>query len=216
MDNQAVASGQIATPGMFGHNPDIQPTAFDLDGAKALLAQAGYGDGFALTLHGPSDRLINGVQVMEAVAQMWTRLGIKTGVESVPSSTYFSRKGGGGERGTPEFSISLDGFGTATGETMSQHWMLLHQTNRERSLGHANYGRYTNIRIDSLLDEAMLTIDSAQREKMLHEISRMYMEDVALIPLHWQMNVWAMRDDLSLDPSLMEVTHAMRIKRKAN
>lgn len=212
MDDQAVAAGQIATPGMFGHNPDIEPTAFDLDGAKALLAQAGYGDGFALTVHGPNDRYINDARIVEAVAQMWTRLGIQAKVETLPSSTYFTRRDNGGERGTPEFSALLGGFGTATGETMSQHWMLVHETIKERSLGHANYARYTNIRIDSYLDQAIQTIDDAQREKMLHEIGKMYMDDVALIPLHWQVNVWAMRDGLEMEPRLMEVTHAMRIK----
>lgn len=212
MDDQAVAAGQIATPGMFGHNPDIAPTAYDLDGAKALLEQAGYGDGFGLTLHGPNDRYINGSQIIETVAQMWTRLGIQTKVETMPASTYFTRRDSGGERGTPEFSALLGGFGTATGETMSQHWMLVHQTIPERALGHANYARYTNVRIDSFLEEAIRTVDDAKREKMLHEIGKMYMDDVALIPLHWQVNVWAMRDSLEMEPRLMEVTHAMTIR----
>ncbi len=211
MDDQAVAAGQIATPGMFGHNPDIAPPPFDLDGAKALLAQAGYGDGFGLTVHGPNDRYINDARIVEAVAQMWSRLGIQAKVETLPSSTYFTRRDSGGERGTPEFSALLGGFGTATGETMSQHWMLVHETIKERSLGHANYARYTNIRIDSYLDQAIQTVDDAEREKMLHEIGKMYMDDVALIPLHWQVNVWAMRDGLTMEPRLMEVTHAMRI-----
>lgn len=211
MDDQAVAAGQIATPGMFGHNPDVKPTAFDLEGAKALLAQAGYGDGFALTLHGSNDRYINDARIVEAVAQMWTRLGVQTKVETLPSATYFTRRDNGGERGTPEFSALFAGFGTATGETMSQHWMLLHETIKERALGHANYGRYTNIRIDSYLDEAIQTVDDQKREVMLKEIGKMYMDDVALIPLHWQVNVWAMRDNLEMEPRLMEVTHGMKV-----
>jgi peptide/nickel transport system substrate-binding protein len=212
MDGQALAAGQIATPGMFGHNPDIKPDGFDAEGAKALLAQAGHPNGFAVTLHGPNDRYINDARIVETIAQMWTRIGVKTKVETLPSATYFSRRDSGGERKTPEFSALLGGFGTATGETMSQHWMLVRTTEKEKALGHANYARYSNVRIDSYLDEAIVTLDDAKREGMLKEIGNQYMTDVALIPLHWQVNVWAMRADLDMPPRLMEVTHAMRIK----
>ena len=132
----------------------------------------------------------------------------------MPSATYFSRRDSGGERKTPEFSALLGGFGTATGETMSQHWMLVRTTEKEKALGHANYARYSNVRIDSYLDEAIGTMDEGKREQMLREIGAMYMHDVALIPLHWQVNVWAMRADLDMQPRLMEVTHAMQIRSK--
>ena len=72
--------------------------------------------------------------------------------------------------------------------------------------------QHSHVRIDSYLDEAIVTLDDANREGMLKEIGNQYMTDVALIPLHWQVNVWAMRADLDMPPRLMEVTHAMRIK----
>lgn len=214
MDAQAVAAGQIATPGMFGHNPNLKPDAFDEAGAKALLAQAGYPNGFALTLHAPNDRYINDARIAETVAQMWTRIGVKTKVDTMPAATYFSRRDSGGERKTPEFSALLGGFGTSTGETMSQHWMLVRTTEKEKAFGHANYGRYSNVRIDAYLDEAIVTIDDAKREQMLREIGAMYMADAALTPLHWQVNVWAMQANLDMQPRLMEVTHAMAIRSK--
>ena len=212
MDDQAVAAGQIATPGMFGHNPDLAPDSYDPQKAKELLAEAGYPDGFAITLHGTNDRYINDAIILEAIAQMWTQVGVDTTVEAIPAATYFTRRENGGERGTPEFSALLGGFGTATGETMSQHWMLVHTTDKEKALGHANYGRYSNVRADAMLDEAIVTVDDAKREEMLKEIGEIYMRDLALIPLHWQVNVWAMRDGLEMEPRLMEVTHAMTIK----
>jgi peptide/nickel transport system substrate-binding protein len=92
--------------------------------------------------------------------------------------------------------------------------MLVRTTEKEKAFGHANYGRYSNVRIDSYLDEAIATIDDAKREQMLREIGAMYMADAALTPLHWQVNVWAMQADLDMQPRLMEVTHAMRIRSK--
>lgn len=69
---------------------------------------------------------------MEAVAAMLTRVGIRADVEAMPWSAYSSRQYTGGERGLSAFSVSLIGFGTANGETMSQHWMLLHARNTDR------------------------------------------------------------------------------------
>ena len=61
----------------------------ELDGARKLLAEAGYPDGFALTLHGPNDRYVNDDQICQAIAQMLSRVGIQTRVETLPSAVYF-------------------------------------------------------------------------------------------------------------------------------
>ncbi|MGN6768733.1 MAG: ABC transporter substrate-binding protein [Rhizobiaceae bacterium] len=211
MDGQAVAAGQVAAPGMFGYDPNLKPDPYDPKKAKQLLTEAGYPDGFALTLDSPNDRYINDGQIAESIAQMWTRIGIKTKAETMPATVYFTRRDSGGERGTPEFSAVLSGFGTSTGETMSQMWQLMHATDPSKGYGHVNLGRYDNIRIDTYLEQAITTMDDAKREQMLKEISGMYMADVALIPLHWQVNVTAMRAGLDMKPRLMEVTHAMQI-----
>jgi peptide/nickel transport system substrate-binding protein len=212
MDGQAQAAGQIATPGMFGHNAAIAPDGFDPDGAKRLLAAAGYPNGFRLTLHGSNDRYVNDSKVTEALGAMFSRIGIQTEVVTLPRAVYFPRMNNGGERGVPEFSAFLVGFGTATGETMSQHWMLVRSEDKANALGHFNYGRYANLRIDAMLDEAIRTLDDAKREAMLKDIGAQYMRDVAILPLYWQVNVWATRKGLTYEPRLMEVTHAMGVR----
>ena len=211
MEGAAVAAGQVATIGMFGFDPDLKPEPYDAEGAKKLLAQAGYPDGFHLTLHGPNDRYVNDAKIIETVAAMLTRVGIKSKVVTMPRATYFSRQKGGGELGAPEFSVTLYGFGTATGETMSQLWMLLHAENPERALGHANMGHYANVGADVVLDKAIVTLDDAEREKLIRQASAIYMRDVALVPLHYQVNTWATRKGLAYRPRLMEVTHAMSV-----
>jgi peptide/nickel transport system substrate-binding protein len=214
MEGNAEKAGQIATPGMFGYNPNMKAETFDAEGAKKLLAEAGYPNGFKMTIHGPNDRYINDAKILEAIASMLARIGIKTEVVTMPKATYFSRIRSGGAHKLPEFSFFLSGFGTATGETMSQLWMLLHTFDEEKALGHSNNGRYANDRIDAILDEAITTLDDVKREKMLWEISDAYMKDIALIPLHWQVNLWASKAGLEYQPRLMEVTHAMHVKGK--
>ena len=89
MEGAAVATGQLMPEGMFGYSPALKPEPFDADGARKLLAEAGYPDGFALTLHGPNDRYVNDDQICQAIAQMLSRIGIQTRVETLPSAVYF-------------------------------------------------------------------------------------------------------------------------------
>ena len=211
MEGNAVAAAQIATIGMFGYNPDLKPEPYDPEGAKKLMAQVGLADGFRLTMHCPNDRYINDAKICEAIASMLTRVGIKTELVTMPKAVFFGRATSGGERKTRGFSLSMMGFGTATGETMSQHWMLVHATDKAKSLGHSNNGRYSNDRIDSILREAIQTLDDTKREKMIQDVSAMYMRDQAVVPLHYQVNIWAMRKGITYQPRLMEVTHARHI-----
>src|SRR4029078_10447406 len=91
MDGLAIPAGQLMPEGFFGVSPNLKPEAFDPEGARKLLAEAGYPDGFGLTLHGPNDRYVNDDQICQAIAQMLTRVAIQTKVETLPSSVYFSR-----------------------------------------------------------------------------------------------------------------------------
>ena len=83
---------------------------FDPDGAKKLLAEAGYPNGFGITLSGPNNRYINDEQILQAVAQMFTRVGIQTKVEALPLAVYFpkARK--------EETSVSLLGWVSFAGD----------------------------------------------------------------------------------------------------
>jgi peptide/nickel transport system substrate-binding protein len=79
----------------------MTPDAYDPDAAKKLMADAGYGDGFKMTVHGPNDRYINDAKIAEALAQMLTRVGIDASVETMPKSVYFKRASRGGPDKSP-------------------------------------------------------------------------------------------------------------------
>lgn len=88
MQGTAVAAGQWVPPGILGYAPSVTVPLSDPNRAKALLAEAGYPQGFKLTIHTPNDCYPNDAATAQAVAQMWSRIGIQTGVEALPWSLY--------------------------------------------------------------------------------------------------------------------------------
>ena len=91
MEGAAVPASQYLPEGYFGIAKGLKPVAYDLEGAKKLLAAAGFPAGFKLTLHGPNGRYLNDVRILEAVAQMFTRAGIDTTIETLPPASFFTR-----------------------------------------------------------------------------------------------------------------------------
>ena len=119
MEGQAVPSGQLVSDHLFGFVPTLKADAYDPEGAKKLLAEAGYPDGFNLTIHGPAGRYVNDEKIVQAVAQMLTRVGIVCKVETAPMGPYSSRAS------KQEFSFHMVGWGASTGEASSPLRSLL-------------------------------------------------------------------------------------------
>lgn len=208
MDGASVPTSQIMPEGFFGYVPEIPLEPYDPEGARRLLAEAGYPDGFAITMHLPRNRYVNDVRTMEAIAQMLTRVGIAAQIDTVPVSMFFGRAA------QREFSLFMIGFGVVTGEPLSFMSLVLQTHDQQRGIGSGNRGRYSNPRFDALLVEATRTADDAAREKLLQQATILAIEDQALIPLHHQVHVWAMRSDLTHVQRTDEYTLAQDVRRR--
>jgi peptide/nickel transport system substrate-binding protein len=196
MEGVAIKAGQLLPEGFFGVSKNLEPEAYDPEGAKKLLAEAGFPDGFKLTIHGPNDRYINDAKIAEAVGQMLSRIGVATEVVTMPRSVYFKRASRGGPDGTPEFSFILVGWGSGTGEASSPLKSLLMTHNPDKGFGASNRGRYSNPEVDRLTEEALAMVDDAKREAGLAKATEVAINDLGIIPLHYQVNVWAARKGL--------------------
>lgn len=196
MEDVAIKAGQLLPSGFFGVSSKLKPIDFDPEGAKALLKDAGLADGFSVTLHGPNDRYINDAKIAEAIAQMLSRIGIKTAVETMPRSVYFKRASRGGPNKTPEFSFILVGWGAGSGEASSPLKSLIHTYDKSRGFGASNRGRYSNTAIDKVIEDALATVDDAKRQDLLAKATEMAIEDGAIIPLHYQVNTWGAKKGL--------------------
>ncbi|HKW79773.1 MAG TPA: ABC transporter substrate-binding protein [Casimicrobiaceae bacterium] len=206
MEGEAVPAGQLLADAMFGTTRNLKVEPYDPAGAKRLLAAAGYPDGFGLTIHSPNNRYVNDAKIAQAVAQMLTRIGIATKVETMPSATYFPQAT---ER---KFSFMLVGWSSGTGEASSPLKALVATYDRDKGFGTANRGRYSNPKVDALLEQALSTVDDTRREALLQRATEIAINDTGIIPLHFQVNLWATRDGITYIPRTDENTLAHKFR----
>ena len=202
MGGVAVAAAEFLPNPLAGTNPGIQPQKPDLEKAKKLLAEAGYPNGFGLTIGTPNDRYINDAQVAQASAQMIARTGLKVQVDGMTQTTFFDR------RTKRDFGVWLAGWSADTGEMSNSLRALAGTPDPKTGFGTTNPGGYSNKEMDALLTKALTTVDDAQRNAMLAQASRMVMDDYGVIPLHFEVSVWAFKKGLTYEPQVNQYTRA--------
>lgn len=202
MEGLSLPTANLVPPSIFGHADDVKVETYDRAEAKKLLAEAGYPDGFGITLHAPNNRFVNDSRITQAVAQMLAQIGIQAKVEAMPFSVYVGRAS------NLEFSMTLLGWGATSAEASSPMRALIATFNRDEGMGAYNWGRYSNPEFDQLLKKALQTLDSNEREEMLRDMIRMVNKDTAVIPIHQQATTWASRKGVTYIPRTDEYTLA--------
>ncbi|MBI3706592.1 MAG: ABC transporter substrate-binding protein [Proteobacteria bacterium] len=202
MEGLAIGTNQIIPSGFSGHDADAPLPRPDLARARALMAEAGYGDGFRLTLHATSNRYVNDAKLAQTMAQMLARIGVEAGVNAMPVAIYY------GPARKFEFSMNLVGWGHPSGDAMT----VMREALRTGSIN--NYGRWSNAEYDALLDRAERDMDLARRGQLLQQAQRIATADVALLPTHFQVNIWATRRGLRIEPRIDELTLAMSVSQR--
>ncbi|MPZ43059.1 MAG: ABC transporter substrate-binding protein [Betaproteobacteria bacterium] len=189
MEGLAVPAGNLVAPPVFAHDASLRPPPFDPKAARQLLAEAGYPEGFRLTLSTPNNRYINDEQVAQTVAQMWARIGVQVvRVEALPAATYFTKARNG------DFGVALLGWGSFAGDLALRS--LVATPSAEKGLGSWNWGGYSDAQLDRAVEQALGTVDQARREALAKAAMAIAVKDYAVILLHHQVATWAMRSDL--------------------
>jgi peptide/nickel transport system substrate-binding protein len=200
MEGMALPTGQWLPEGLFGYNPEVAVPAYNPDLAKKLLAEAGYPNGFRMTLHTSNDRYPNDAMVAQAVAQMWTRVGVQTAVEAVPFSVFSSRIV------RQEFAAGLRGWGSGSGEASFVLREILTTYDASASQGMNNPMHYSNKALDKAIAETIRTVDDAKRETLLRAAVKMAADDVGIISLFMLKNAWASKKGIEIDARMDELT----------
>ena len=202
IDRQALVSrtmSGVGTPAaqllpfpMFGASKNLVHAAkADPERAKALLKEAGYPSGFSMVLGTPNGRYINDSKVAQTIAAMWTRIGVKTTIDANAPAVFFKN------RDSYAYSAYLAGWGTATGEMSNTLLSLLVTPNKEKGQGTTNRSRYSNPAMDKLVLDSGGMMDDGQRAATLAKASELAMADFAMLPIHFEHSVWAMKKGIS-------------------
>lgn len=188
MENVAIVATNVVSPQIFGNNSANKAENYDPEGAKKLLSEAGYPNGFALTVSAPNDRYINDDQVAQAVAQMLSRIGIKCAVEAMPFNVYLAKAR------DQQFSFAMLGWGSYASDLALRALVMTY--NADKGTGAWNWGRYSNPKLDKLVEDSLDTTDDAKRETIAREAAALAAADVAVIPLYHQKVTWAMKKSI--------------------
>ena len=200
LNGQAKPAGQLLPPGFFGTSETLQPSKYDPAGAKQLLAEAGYPNGFGLTVVATNDRYPKDSEIAQAVAQMLSRIGIAAKVDTMPASLAFSR----GSK--LDFSAMILGWIAASGEATSPMVALLATYDPATGFGPSHRGPYSNPEFDRLLAQGLQTLDAPKRGAILAEATEVAMKGSGLIPLYFLVNNWAARPGFAYDARSDEMT----------
>ncbi len=191
MRGSAEPASQLVSPAMNGYSTaHAERPAFDPDLARALLAEAGYEDGFAFTLSCPNDRYLNDEAVCQAIVGMLAQVGIVAELDAMPVSNYWP------ELRADNFDMYLLGWSPGTLDAEHPIRFLVH-TNGER-LGTWNFGGYSNPRVDAVLPEIQSEIDATARQVLLDEVAAIIQDDMVYVPLYVQPLLWGVRDGVTL------------------
>ena len=204
MDGSGIPASQLLAEQFPGALKGLKADPFDLIKAQALLKEAGWADGFRIVLHATNDRYPNDASVAQAVAQMWTRLGLKAEVETLPGSLFFTRAS------KQDFSAFAAQYGAE--EAANSLRALVASAIPAKGLGTANRTRYSNTVVDQLLGDALQTMDDERRDELLGRAIRFAMNDQPLIPVFYPIFDFAAKKGLVVTPRAQRRFNALMIK----
>ena len=193
MRGSAEAASQLVSPAMRGYSAaNVARPSYDPDGARALLADAGYADGFSFGLKCPNNRYLNDEAVCQAVTGMLAQIGITAELDAMPVQNYWP------ELRADNFDMYLLGWSPGTFDHEHPVRFLVTTPNTEKKLGSWNFGGFSNARVDELLPMVQSEIDDGKRQAMIDEMVQIYQSEHAYVPLYVQPLVWGTRENIEL------------------
>lgn len=191
MSDMAEPASQLLPEGLSGWSAaHTERPAHDPEGARAMMAAAGYGDGFTFGFRCTNDRYLNDEAVCQAVTGMLQQVGLNAQLETMPVRNYW------GELREGNFDMFL--LGWSPGSFDAEHPIRFLAATPDGSLGTWNFGGFSDDRVDELLPLIQQELHPARRQAMLDEVAGILQDRVAYIPLYTEPLVWAARNGIEL------------------
>ncbi|MEQ6917478.1 ABC transporter substrate-binding protein [Halomonas aquatica] len=195
MKGFATPAAQFSPAGYAGHVEGLEPR-YDLEKAKQLMAEAGFEDGFEITMMAPNNRYVNDAKIAQAVAAMLARINVTVDLKTLPKAQYW------GEYDDRVADMMMIGWHADTEDSANFHEYLTACPDADTGAGQYNAGNYCNPELDKLVAEANLEVDLAKRAEMLQQVEQALYDDAAFVPLHWQDLAWASASNVDIEPIL--------------
>jgi peptide/nickel transport system substrate-binding protein len=181
----------MVAPGVHGHSPDIdQVSPVDAEGARKLLADAGYSNGFDFGLDCPNNRYVNDEEICQALVGMWARIGLKAKLNAQPMSTFIAKIQ------NFDHDAYMLGWGVVNFDANYTLQSLV-RTKTTGADGSFNLGRISDAKIDALVDAMKTELDAKKRDAMLREALVATRDNYYYVPLHHQLRPWAMKRNVT-------------------
>ncbi len=192
MRGMSKPTGAIVPPLVNGWTEAVDKRLpFDAQAAKDLLSEAGYADGFEVDFACSNNAIVQDEQLCQAITAMWSRIGVRAKLRTQPAVSYYPMA----QR--HEASIALLSWGVPTFDALYTLQSLA-RTKTTGADGNYNLGRYSNERMDYIVDRVKTETDLPVRNRLLTEGLQLQNDTVAHIPLHNQMLAWAMKKNVEL------------------
>jgi len=182
----------LVGPGINGFNAEADKRLpYDPDAAKRLLTEAGYPNGFEVTMNCPNDRYVNDSRICQAVAANLSRIGVKINLAAETKGTYFPKVL---RRDTSFYMLGW------TPTTYDAHNALNSLTRcvDDKGAGTFNLGAYCNPELDKLTLAIQGETDKAKRNDMIRQAFKIHGDDIGHLPLHQQSLAWGVSKKVNL------------------
>ncbi len=208
MRGLATPSAMMVAPGIVGFNTAFKRLPYDPGKAKQLLAEAGYPDGFAVTMDCPNDRYVNDEAICQAVVSMLAKVGVKVDLLAQPKALYF------GKILAPKLDTSFYLLGWQPDSFDSWNALFNLINCPEDKKGRFNLGGYCNHEVDKLTAEVLSETNQTKRNALLDKVWQITQDEIASIPLHQQALAWGVSDKITVKQRADDVFHWYHVDMK--
>jgi len=191
MRGLSIPAAIMIAPGVHGHSTALDKVArADAAGAKKLLAEAGYPNGFEFGLDCPNNRYVNDEEICQALVGMWAKIGLKAKLNAQPMATFIQKI----QRF--DHDAYMLGWGVATFDGLYTLQSLV-RTKTTGADGSFNLGRISDAKLDALIDAMKTETDVRKRDGLLRDALAATRDNYYYVPLHHQLRPWAMKKNVS-------------------
>ena len=210
MNGLATPSDQYVPASHIGYVDGLnfrETYPFDLEKAKSLMKEAGYEKGFTMSLDATNNRYVNDQQIAQALAGMLAKIGVTVKMNLMPKSNFF----GYIRVPSDKSSFIMSGWDTPSGDAGGMYNSMMYSRDKKKGYGGANRGAYASEEFDAWIDKADATPRVEERDKFLQEATKVAVRDIVLIPIHYEQDLYAVKNNVDLKPRMDKFVWAYEI-----